>query len=131
MNNKKPLSGAHQRSFSLYLFTSVLILVCIVIVGITIVDYTNAGGNIVVFPYLPDREMSQKPCTIIRDALSISPSGSETIDSPLIDVYDMKDIKCANPQITYSEETLTGAEIIARTLNGNACGFSKTLGCYP
>ena len=25
-----------------------------------IVDYTNAGGNVVLFPYLPDREMSQK-----------------------------------------------------------------------
>ena len=36
-----------------------------------IVDYTKAGGNLVIFPYLPDREMSQKPCTIIRDALSI------------------------------------------------------------
>ena len=39
----------------------------------TIVDYAKAGGNIVLFPYLPDREMSQRPCTIIRDALSISP----------------------------------------------------------
>ncbi len=31
----------------------------------TIVDYARAGGNMVIFPYLPDREMSQKPCTII------------------------------------------------------------------
>ncbi len=94
----------------------------------TIVDYTKAGGNLVLFPYLPDREMSQKPCTIIRDALSISPSGSETIDSPLIDVYDLKDIKCANPQSIFSEESLAGAEIIARTIRGSACGFTKTLG---
>ena len=82
----------------------------------TIVDYTKAGGNLVIFPYLPDREMSQKPCTIIRDALSIYPSGKEIIDSPLIDVFDLKDIKCANPQIIYSEESLAGAEIIARTI---------------
>jgi beta-galactosidase len=94
----------------------------------TIVDYMKAGGNCVLFPYLPDREMSQKPCTIIRDALSIAPSGSEIIDSPLIDIYDLKDIKCANPQITYSEESLIGAEVIARTLKGTACGFSKPLG---
>jgi beta-galactosidase len=45
-----------------------------------LVDYTKAGGNSVLFPYLPDREMSQRPCTIIRDALSVSPSGRETID---------------------------------------------------
>jgi beta-galactosidase len=94
----------------------------------TIVDYTVAGGNSVLFPYLPDREMSQLPCTIIRDALSVSPSGIETIDSPLIDIYDLKDIKCANPLITYSEESLSGAEVIARTLKGSACGFTKALG---
>jgi len=94
----------------------------------TIVEYAKAGGNIVIFPYLPDREMSQKSCTIIRDALSISPSGSETIDSPLIDVYDLKDIKCANPQSVFTGESLAGAEIIARTLRGSACGFTKAFG---
>jgi beta-galactosidase len=94
----------------------------------TIVDYTSAGGNTVIFPYLPDREMSQRPCTVIRDALSISPVGTEITESPLIDVYDLKDIKCSNPQIIYSEDMLSGAEIIARTIAGNACGFEKPLG---
>jgi beta-galactosidase len=94
----------------------------------TIVDYTRSGGNTVIFPYLPDREMSQKSCTIIRDALAISPSGKEVINSPLVDVFDLKDIKCANPQIIYSEDSLSGAEIIARTIHGTACGFTKVLG---
>jgi beta-galactosidase len=94
----------------------------------TIVDYTKVGGNVVLFPYIPDRENSQKPCTIIRDAVAVSPSGSETIDSPLIDIFDLKDIKCANPLITYSEESLSEAEVIARTLHGTACGFAKKLG---
>ena len=94
----------------------------------TIVDYTSAGGNSVLFPYLPDREMSQKSCTIIREALSVAPSGIETIDSPLLDIYGLRDIKCANPQVTYSEESLSGAEIIARTIRGTACGFEKALG---
>ena len=93
-----------------------------------IADYTKTGGNTVLFPYLPDREMSQKACTIIRDALSISPSGVDNIDSPLIDIFEFKDVKCANPQIIYSEQSLTGAEVIARTVNGNACGFIKALG---
>jgi len=94
----------------------------------TIVNYTNDGGNLVIFPYLPDRELSQKPCTIIRDALSIHPSGTESTDSPLIDVFDFKDIKCANPQSIFSEESLAGAKIIARTIRGSACGFTKKLG---
>jgi beta-galactosidase len=94
----------------------------------TLVEYTQEGGNLVLFPYLPDREMSQKPCTIIRDALSIYPCGSEVTDSPLLDVFDLKDIKCANPQSIFSEESLAGTEIIARTIRGSACGFSKKSG---
>lgn len=94
----------------------------------TIVEYIKAGGNAVIYPYLPDRDLAQQPCTVIRDAIEISPAGKEIIDSPLIDVLDMKDIKCSNPQFIYSEEELAGAEILARTLNGSACGFAKSLG---
>ena len=93
-----------------------------------IVDYGKEGGNLVLLPYLPDREMSQRPCTILRDALSIQPSGKEVIDSPLIDFCDLEDIKCANPQITYAEDSLSDAEIIARTISGTICGFEKSLG---
>jgi beta-galactosidase len=93
-----------------------------------IVDYVNSGGNCILFPYLPDRENSQKPCTIIRDAIAISPSGQESTDSPLIDIYDLKDIKCANPQFIYSPESLACAEVIARTINGSICGFTKQIG---
>jgi len=93
-----------------------------------IVDYTRAGGNSVLFPYLPDREMTQRPCAIIREALTVFPSGQEMIDSPLVDIYDHRDIKCANPQIIYDEESLSGAEVIARNISGHACGFSKELG---
>ena len=94
----------------------------------TLVDYTKAGGQLIIFPCLPDREMTQKPCAIIREAISVEPSGTETIDSPLIDIYNLKDIKCANPQIIYDGQSLAGAEIIARTIRGSACGFEKTLG---
>jgi len=94
----------------------------------TIVDYVTNGGNAVIYPYLPDREMSHKPCTILRDAVSVSPFGTEIIDSPLIDILGYSDIKCSNPLITCSEESLTGAEIIARTIHGSPCGFSKPLG---
>jgi beta-galactosidase len=94
----------------------------------TLADYTSNGGNLVVFPYLPDREMSNNPCTILRDALGVAPAGTESIDSALIDVYNHKDIKCANPQAVYNEKDLAGAEIIARNINGSICGFNKPLG---
>jgi beta-galactosidase len=93
----------------------------------TVVDYTRAGGSIVIFPYLPDREMSQEPCNIIRDALAVSPAGKEVIDSPLIDIFDFKDIKCTNRRSSI-RKFMQGAEIIARTLKGTPCGFIKVLG---
>lgn len=92
-----------------------------------IVDYINKGGEAVVFPFLPDREMSQRSCTILRDAIGISPGGQEVIDSPLIDIMGFRDIKCNNPVITFPESGLS-AEVIATTLNGIPCGFSKSVG---
>jgi beta-galactosidase len=93
----------------------------------TLVDYTIAGGNLVIYPCLPDREMTQKPCSIIRDSISVSPAGIEVIDSPLVDIFGLQDIKCANPQVVFTEESLGGAEVIARTIRGTSCGFSKIL----
>ena len=93
-----------------------------------LVDYARDGGQLVIFPHLPDREMNQQPCTVLRDSIPIHPSGYEIIDSPLIDLFDLKDIKCANPQVIYNEAELTKAEIITRTIRGNACGFRKSLG---
>ncbi len=93
-----------------------------------LIDYTSAGGKTMIFPNLPDREISQQPCTMIREAVKINPAGKEFIDSPLIVVLGLKDIKCANPQITYAEESLADDQIIARTLRGNVCGFTKQLG---
>jgi len=94
----------------------------------TLVDYVMTGGELVVYPYLPDREMSQQPCTIMREAFGVEPKGFESIDSPLVDVFGQLDIKCSNPQVVYNENNLKGSEIIARTIRGTACGFRKTAG---
>lgn len=93
-----------------------------------VVDYAEKGGHLAIFPYLPDREMRQNRCKIIREALNVEPQGFEVIDSPLIDVLNLRDIKCANPQVTYSKDQLEDAEIIAQTLQGSICGFIKPLG---
>ncbi|HNY01484.1 MAG TPA: beta-galactosidase [Bacteroidales bacterium] len=94
----------------------------------TLAGYSRSGGNLVIFPFLSDRTLAQEPCTLLRDAIGIRSSGIETIDSPLIDILGFRDIKCANPLIVYPDESLKGAEIIARTLNGSACGFTLPLG---
>ncbi len=94
----------------------------------TVVSYVTAGGQCIIYPYLPDRDLSQRRCTVIRDALEISPVGTESTHSPLIDLFELKDIKCANPQVIYREESLNGAEVIARTISGSPCGFIKELG---
>ncbi len=93
-----------------------------------VAGYITGGGNAVIYPYLPDRETSQKPCMLLRNVIGVAPSGTETIDSPLIDLYDLHDIKCSNPQVVFATETLADAEIIARTISGTPCGFEKSVG---
>jgi beta-galactosidase len=94
----------------------------------TLADYITGGGNAVIYPYMPDRELSQKKCTLLRDALKVSPSDSEVIDSPLADILSYRDIKCSNPIMTFAEKSLAGAVIIARTINGTPCGFTRKAG---
>ncbi|MCU0459812.1 MAG: beta-galactosidase [Bacteroidales bacterium] len=94
----------------------------------TVADYITVGGHAVIYPFLPDRETSQQPCTILRDTIGVVPSGSEVIDSPLIDMFDLHDIKCSNPQIVFAPQTLAGAEVVARTIRGTPCGFRKNVG---
>lgn len=92
-----------------------------------IVDYAKAGGHVVIYPNLPLREMNGQPCTIIRDALNIKPIGTDSFDSALIDVLDLKDIKCANPQMVYDANDLMGDEIIAKNIQGKIIGFHKSI----
>ena len=93
-----------------------------------LIQYLTQGGNLVMYPALPDRDFAQQPCSLLRDFAGISDVGRESIDSPLIDILGHPDIKCANPQLTYRESELQGAEIIARTLTGAPCGFRRRLG---
>lgn len=94
----------------------------------TLLNYVLSGGNCIIFPALPDREMSQQPCTILRDGVGATLLDIEVIDSPLIDIFELKDIKCANPQLVYDEKSMGGAQVVARTLSGRVCGFAKPLG---
>ena len=93
-----------------------------------IVDYIQNGGNIMLFPTMPVREMNGQPCTIIRDAVGVKPIGTDAFDSALIDVLGSKDIKCANPQMVYNEDDLKNAEIIAQNIRGKIVGFMKDTG---
>ena len=93
-----------------------------------ILDYTNQGDHTVIYPMLPVREMNGKPCRLLRNALNITKTGLDYIDSPLLDIIGHKDVKCANPQVTFNIDELTDAEIIATNLNQSICGFTKKVG---
>jgi beta-galactosidase len=94
----------------------------------TLAGYAQEGGNLVVFPNLPSREMNGTPSRVLRDSVTLKPVSFETIDSPLIDIFGFRDIKCANPQVVFPEESPERAEIIARTIKGSPCGFSERVG---
>ena len=92
-----------------------------------IADYTKLGGNAVVFPNLPTKEMNGNPCKILRDFVQVDSTETYSFDSPLIDIAGFKDIKCANPQVVFNENQLNGAEIIAKNIDGKICGFRKNV----
>jgi len=93
-----------------------------------VVDALREGCNLVVFPNLPNRDLWQRPCTIIRDALAVEPVATERIESPLVDILGFSDIKCANPLMVYTDDLPHGVEIIARTITGKICGIAKKTG---
>lgn len=93
-----------------------------------IIDYVNAGGNIVLFPNMPRREMNGQVCTLIRDAVNMHPIGTDAFDSALIDVLGEKDIKCANPQMVYDVKDLKENEIVAKNIREKITGFQKNIG---
>ncbi len=90
--------------------------------------YLQNGGDLVIFPQLPDRDLAQQSCTLLRDTIGISTVETESTDSALIDVYNLKDIKCANPQIIFPNGAPEGSTVLARTLKGSICGFEKNIG---
>lgn len=92
-----------------------------------LIDYARLGGQLVIFPSLPERDLHQQRCTLLSDALNIRPAGKESIDSPLIDLLHLSDIKCANPQIIYNQEDIANEAVLARTLSGAVCGWQKPL----
>lgn len=91
----------------------------------TLLQFVQNGGNLVIFPAIPTREMSQKPCTLLSEAFNARYFRTETTDSPLIDLLGINDVKCANPQLVYGVQNLENAAVIARTISGNPCGFIK------
>ncbi|MBS1653248.1 MAG: beta-galactosidase [Bacteroidetes bacterium] len=92
------------------------------------IDYVKDGGNLVLYPNMPLREMNGQPCAIIRDAVQVQPVGTDAFDSALIDILGLKDIKCANPQMVYDANDLNEAEIIAKNIRDRITGFQKNIG---
>ncbi|MDD1675126.1 MAG: methyl-accepting chemotaxis protein, partial [Methanomicrobiales archaeon] len=79
MNPKSANRGRNPRSFSFYLFVSVLLLVCVVILGITIVDYMYAGQNLRDNALL----MQNQTESTIREDLQIVDDSLKLYDSTL------------------------------------------------
>ena len=93
-----------------------------------IVDYISRGGHVILYPNMPVREMNGTACTIIREAVQVTPVGTDAFDSALIDILGLKDIKCANPQVIFDEGDLKDASVIAQNIRGKICGFQKAVG---
>ncbi|MBF0198225.1 MAG: beta-galactosidase [Planctomycetes bacterium] len=92
-----------------------------------ILNYTEAGGHTIVYPTLPRFDLKAQPCTILRDAIGVSQPQEHTVDSPLISLLGINDVKCSNPTMVFADSEAQGGTPIAWTLDGQVCGFNKMI----
>ncbi|MBI9020905.1 MAG: beta-galactosidase [Verrucomicrobia bacterium] len=93
-----------------------------------LVDYTDAGGALTIFPTLPSYDLMLQPCTVLRDWLGIETMEAHFVVSPLFQLFDQKDVKCANPQMVFAEGEIADATVVGKTLSGKPCAIEKTRG---
>ncbi len=90
-----------------------------------LVEYARQGGKLILVGRLPVETYAHEPCTLLRDALSITAMQSDPPFTPVnIQIFDEADVPVSFLQ------TYTGAfaDVFAMTADGRTAGFRQTLG---
>jgi beta-galactosidase len=98
-----------------------------------LVNYVEQGGHLFIWPGLPDRDLSLKPCTIMRERFGIT-EGTPRFAVPeeaKIDLFAFKDISVLSPIRVFATEDLANKENtteFAFTTDGACCGLTRQIG---
>lgn len=88
-----------------------------------LVDYVQSGGELIVFPVLPQYDRSFAPCTIMQNALGIKTHGRAASNRVYTDA--LSDIPVAQPPYILDSR---GARVLARDVDGHVVGIEKKIG---
>jgi beta-galactosidase len=87
-------------------------------------DYVKAGGHLVIYPAIPTLDNYLNPCTVLRDALQLRVTKS---DSPnKVRAFGIDDVYTAMREKQTFE--VTDEEVVATTAAGGVCGVRKRAG---
>jgi len=88
-------------------------------------DYVEAGGHLLLWPGVPDKDLKMQPCTILSERLGLR-EGEAVIPpgNAKIDFMGIKDINVLKPIRIFSSPD---AEEIAHTPEGKCCGLNRRI----
>lgn len=97
-----------------------------------LVDYLTAGGGLLLYGELPRFDMEARPCTILSDALGLTPVGSRQASAHYFLSLVAEGWAAPRPEVrTHYVQGFTASrgEVLLRVYDtGEACGFDIPLG---
>lgn len=97
-----------------------------------IVDYLTAGGGVLLYGEVPLLDMEAQPCTILADALGLTPAGARSASSFYYLSLCAEGWAAPRPEVrTHYAQGFTAArgDVLLRVVDsGEACGFDIAVG---
>ncbi|MGH3878884.1 MAG: hypothetical protein ACRDSK_17780 [Actinophytocola sp.] len=98
----------------------------------TLVEYLRAGGRLLLAGRVPERDMTGEPCTVLRDALGLSPLGSLRGTPEFFTSVTAHGWAAPRPETRtgFAElyEPATGEVVLRELSTGHGCGFDIPVG---
>ncbi|SDM65275.1 beta-galactosidase [Sediminibacillus halophilus] len=88
-----------------------------------LMDYIEAGGNLVLFPVIPTKDMNGDPCTVLKDYMDVDVKGTEA--GGFVQVDDVDNVKIDRMEMYDIQE---GAFAWAENEEKSVVAFEKRLG---
>ncbi|MBN1269028.1 MAG: beta-galactosidase [Kiritimatiellae bacterium] len=88
-----------------------------------LVEYVHSGGRLVIFPVLPQYDLSLAPCRILQEKLGIHEAGPA--ESGRVYMGRLKDIPVAGKRLRLQAK---GATVLAKTAANEVVGIEKRMG---
>jgi beta-galactosidase len=97
----------------------------------SIVDYLRSGGRLVLAGRVPSRDMTGAPCTVLRDALGLTPLGTVSVSGSFFPSVTAHGWAAPRPETrtSFAELYSAAGDVVLREVStGHGCGFDIPVG---